>query len=129
MKISVKHVTVTVFLPPGAQLAVPDAVQAKHEARELVPEQREKVLISQMTPKRILCGYLLDVLLLQALLKQLRAPDPLKVQHDDARVQARIAVFHVTALGTSRVRVERTAEAGGRIMRPILVENVTIDWR
>lgn len=137
----IEDLAVAVVLPPGAQLPVPHAVQPIDQAGHIEAEQRVVVLVAQVAAELVLVHQPLDVLLPQHVLEQLRLSDALQIQHDHARIQARIAVLgalgggdgDAVAVRRARLRragrVVRLAEAGGRIAATVFVQHVVIDGR
>lgn len=107
----IEYITVTVLLPPSAQLPIPHTVHAIDERRMLVTNQCVVILIAQMSFEFIFVGNSLHILGNQQISVQFRFANTIELDENDARIQTRIAM-----LSASSARVAAAASAAVAIV-------------
>lgn len=116
-EVQLKHVSVSVVPPPGAQLSVPAASQRIKEFRMLHADHGEEVLVAKVAPEPILVGQLGQAVGLQQLVVEGRRSHGGEVQQHHPAVEAR---------ETIRMRL---SDFGLRVLFTILPEGVSEDRR
>lgn len=88
-KVLIKHIAVSVVLPPRAKLTVPCAVEHVEQFWMLHPHHGEEILVPKVTLEVVLLRELLHHARFQQLVVELGAPHGFQVEEQHTAVEAR----------------------------------------